>query len=57
MNQISKPNHKFNDDKETQEILSKTIKLETVNQADYNFYFILVDTVFMGFAEEKTQLL
>ena len=30
---------RFNDDKETQEILSKTIKLETVNQADYDAVF------------------
>lgn len=30
---------RFNGDKETQEILSKTIKLETVNQADYDAVF------------------
>ncbi|WP_423809753.1 type 1 glutamine amidotransferase domain-containing protein [Polaribacter atrinae] len=30
---------RFNDDKETKEILSKTIKLETVNQADYDAVF------------------
>ncbi len=30
---------RFNNDKETQEILSKTIKLETVNQANYDAVF------------------
>lgn len=30
---------RFNEDKETQEILSKTIKLESVNQADYDAVF------------------
>ncbi|WBX70394.1 type 1 glutamine amidotransferase domain-containing protein [Tenacibaculum retecalamus] len=30
---------RFNEDKETQEVLSKTIKLETVNQADYDAVF------------------
>jgi len=30
---------RFNGDKETQEILSKTIKLETVNEADYDAVF------------------
>ena len=30
---------RFNEDKETQEILSKTIKLETVKQADYDAVF------------------
>ncbi len=30
---------RFNDDKETQEILSKSVKLETVNQADYDAIF------------------
>jgi putative intracellular protease/amidase len=30
---------RFNEDKETQEILSKTIKLETVNQAEYDAVF------------------
>ena len=30
---------RFNDDKDTQEILSRTIKLETVNQADYDAVF------------------
>lgn len=30
---------RFNDDKETQEVLSRTIKLETVNQADYDAVF------------------
>jgi putative intracellular protease/amidase len=30
---------RFNEDKETQDVLSKTIKLETVNQADYDAVF------------------
>ena len=30
---------RFNEDKETQEILSSTVKLETVNQADYDAVF------------------
>lgn len=30
---------RFNEDKETQEILSKTLKLESVNQADYDAVF------------------
>ena len=30
---------RFNDDKETQEVLSKTVKLETVNHANYDAVF------------------